>query len=146
MSSYQYRKSHCGDKTILWPSYLHNGTSYYTGKMTSLYWIRAQIPISHSSPMRTAMGCLLWELSITFNSGHQCALCDVVILHNITKKKKIQGFFGHNWMFWIKLHSQVSKCVTLLTHWGRVMHICVSKATIIVSDNGLSPSRRQAIT
>ena len=41
MSSYQYRKSHCGDKTILWPSYLHNGISY-TGKMTSLYWIRAQ--------------------------------------------------------------------------------------------------------
>ena len=40
--SYQYRKSHCGDKTILRPSYLHNGISY-TGKMTSLYWIRAQI-------------------------------------------------------------------------------------------------------
>ena len=37
-SSYQYRKSHCGDKTILRPSYLHNGISY-TGKMTSLYWI-----------------------------------------------------------------------------------------------------------
>ena len=33
MSSYQYRKSHCGDKTILRPSYLHNGISY-TGKMT----------------------------------------------------------------------------------------------------------------
>ena len=27
MSSYQYRKSHCGDKTILWLSYLHNGIS-----------------------------------------------------------------------------------------------------------------------
>ena len=40
MSSYQYRKSHCGDKTILRPSYLHNGISY-TDKMTSLYWIRA---------------------------------------------------------------------------------------------------------
>ena len=39
--SYQYRKSHCGDKTILRPSYLHNGISY-TGKMTSLYWIKAQ--------------------------------------------------------------------------------------------------------
>ena len=38
MSSYQYRKSHCGDKTILRPSYLHNGISY-TGKTTSLYWI-----------------------------------------------------------------------------------------------------------
>ena len=42
MSSYQYRKSHCGDKTILRPSYLHNGISY-TGKMASLYWIRAHV-------------------------------------------------------------------------------------------------------
>ena len=41
MKSYQYRKSHCGDKTILRPSYLHNGIPN-TGKMTSLYWIRAQ--------------------------------------------------------------------------------------------------------
>ena len=41
MSSYQYRKSYCGDKTILRPSYLHNGISY-TGKTASLYWIRAQ--------------------------------------------------------------------------------------------------------
>ena len=40
MLSYQYRKSHCGDKTILRPSYLHNGFSY-AGKTTSLYWIRA---------------------------------------------------------------------------------------------------------
>ena len=33
----------------------------------------------------------------------------------------------------------------VLTHWGRVTHIYVSKLTIIGSDNGLSPSRRQAI-
>ena len=32
-----------------------------------------------------------------------------------------------------------------LTHWGRVTHICLSNLTIIVSDNGLSPGRRQAI-
>ena len=32
-----------------------------------------------------------------------------------------------------------------LTHWGRATHICVSKLTIIASDNGLSPGRRQAI-
>ena len=30
------------------------------------------------------------------------------------------------------------------THWGRVTHICVSKLTIIGSDNGLLPRRRQA--
>ena len=33
----------------------------------------------------------------------------------------------------------------LLTHWGRVTHICVSDLIIIGSENGLSPSRRQAI-
>ena len=36
----------------------------------------------------------------------------------------------------------MNKC---LTHWGWVMHICISKLTIIGSDNGLSPGRRQAI-
>ena len=32
-----------------------------------------------------------------------------------------------------------------LTHWGQVTHISVSKLTIICSDNGFSPDRRQAI-
>ena len=32
-----------------------------------------------------------------------------------------------------------------LTYWGRVKHICVSKLSIIGSDNGLSPDWRQAI-
>ena len=35
MSSYQYRKSHCGYKTVVRSSYLHNGISY-TGKMWSI--------------------------------------------------------------------------------------------------------------
>ena len=33
----------------------------------------------------------------------------------------------------------------MLTHWGRVTHICVGNLTIIGSDNVLSPDRRQAI-
>ena len=32
-----------------------------------------------------------------------------------------------------------------LTHWGRVTQICVGKPTIVGSDNGLSPGRRQSI-
>ena len=35
--------------------------------------------------------------------------------------------------------------LALLTHWGRVTHICISKLNIIGSDNGLSPGWRQAI-
>ena len=33
----------------------------------------------------------------------------------------------------------------LLSYWGRVTHICVSKLTITGSNNGLSPGRRRAI-
>ena len=32
-----------------------------------------------------------------------------------------------------------------LTHWGQVTHICIGKLSIIGSDKGLSPGRRQAI-
>ena len=32
-----------------------------------------------------------------------------------------------------------------LTHWGLEMHICVGKVTIVDSDNGLAPGRRQSI-
>ena len=41
--SYQYRKSNCGDKTVVRSSYLHNGISY-TGKMSSLHCIGALVP------------------------------------------------------------------------------------------------------
>ena len=42
-----------------------------------------------------------------------------------------------------KLHTGI---ITFhLTHWGRVTYICVSKQTIIGSDNSLSPGQRQAI-
>ena len=45
-----------------------------------------------------------------------------------------------------KCHMQnVDHADNALTHWGRVTHICVGKLTIIGSDNGLSPDRRQAI-
>ena len=62
MSSYQYRKSHCGDKTVTRSSYLHNGISY-TGKMTSLYWIRALVDeIMMSTP---------WAL-VSWHVGQHC--------------------------------------------------------------------------
>ena len=50
------------------------------------------------------------------------------------------------WLNWA-LEQTVEWPVTwdALTHWGRVTHICVNELTIIVSDNGLSPIRRQAI-
>ena len=46
-------------------------------------------------------------------------------------------------------HKNTSNCSWAdkynLIHWGQVTHICVSKLTIIGSDNGLSHGQRQAI-
>ena len=47
---------------------------------------------------------------------------------------------------YIHIHTLHESCgLNALTHWGRMTHICVNKLTIIGSDNGLSPARRQAI-
>ena len=48
-------------------------------------------------------------------------------------------------LFLISWLVYTSPGLNALSHWGRVTHICVSKLTIIGSDNGLSPGRRQAI-
>ena len=51
-------------------------------------------------------------------------------------------------MFWLPTNQQTVQWhwkYDLLTHWGRVTHLCISKLTIIGSDNGLSPGRCQAI-
>ena len=42
ISSHQYRKSHCRDKTVVRSSYLQNGISY-SGKTASLYCIRVEV-------------------------------------------------------------------------------------------------------
>ena len=57
-----------------------------------------------------------------------------------TKRNKNDNF--KHVYFFIILPKLVSD---FLIHWGRVTHICVGKLTIIGSDNGLSPGRRQAI-
>ena len=45
----------------------------------------------------------------------------------------------------LRRHRAHYDVTVMLTHWGPVTHICVGKLTIIGSDNGLSPGRRQAI-
>ena len=47
------------------------------------------------------------------------------------------------WRIWVKLGC--AKYTKSLTHWGRVMPICVSKLSITGSNNCVSPGRRQAI-
>ena len=77
MPSYQYRKSHRGDKTILRPSYLHNRISY-TGKLASLYWIRALVAMLSRHPAKFQR-CTRWPLSLHFTGNESD------ILNTVTK-------------------------------------------------------------
>ena len=53
-------------------------------------------------------------------------------------------YLGQCWPRSMSLYG-VTRPQWVLTHRGRVTHICFSHLTIIDSDNGLSPSRRQII-
>ena len=48
-------------------------------------------------------------------------------------------------MILLLVEAATQKSHAMLTHWERMTQICINKLTIIASDNGLSPHRRQAI-
>ena len=64
-----------------------------------------------------------------------------------TEKAQQKRMFCHQnaWLNMQYIDSNAVIPVAPLTHCGRETHICVGKLTIIASNNGLSPSRRQAI-
>ena len=74
--------------------------------------------IADVSPVTCVLRCNLGELAT------------VMLVCNMTA--------AGMWFQFLEIH-------VILTHWGRVPLICVSKHTNIGSDNGLSPGRRQAI-
>ena len=49
-----------------------------------------------------------------------------------------------NTMNFVSVLQILTACCSL-THWGRVTHICVSKLSILGSDDGLLPAQREAI-
>ena len=68
-------------------------------------------------------------------------------VHNIMKTK-LRNVLNKAPRLKEKCKRRVNQCNTdreWLIRWGRVTHICVSKLTIIGSDNGLSPGWCQAI-
>ena len=85
----------------------------------------------------------------------QCALQQDPSAHCFVKTSKqinsthYVDYHAIYWGLWYSIDMIIKFCYIstycTLTHWGRVMHICVSKLTIIGSDNVLSPGRRQAI-
>ena len=92
----------------------------------------------------------VWRQAITWSPELMMNYCQS------NPRNKLQFRIGiHNFSCMKKLKMPLKICsakwwpfylgLNWLTHWGRATHICVSKLTIIASDNGLSPGRRQAI-
>ena len=75
-----------------------------------------------------------WKISIIWQ-GLSCWQQRACSKPRSTTKQTL--VLPHAWWLWLMTCS--------LTHWSQVTHICVSELSIIGSDNGLSPGRRQAI-
>ena len=86
MPSYQYRKFHCGDKTVVRSSYLHSGISN-TSKRTSLYWITA-LDIIWSFGQKSC-GTHWWTISQVEIATHTMSLKNTLV-------KVLQHISGDN--------------------------------------------------
>ena len=85
---------------------------------------------------------ILWNLEHIWHSWHTWV---------ISKGLRTVGLIGLisvirvGFATWQGVEKLFFASLSCLTHWGRVMHICISNLTIIGPDNGLGPGRRQAI-
>ena len=96
------RISHCGDQTLLRPSCLYDGISY-TGKTTSLNWIRAQIPLQIASNAE--------NISLSWRS-HVVQLVQATVVD-------VCGWFVSNWTelaFCLSVQRVHSECGGLLSN------------------------------
>ena len=103
MLSYQYEKSHYGEKRVVTVSNLHNGISY-TAKMVSFYWISFKVGIMTRLCLQCANDITLMDYHPKMKTGSLIYIC-VWNPHEIWIHKYI---FLHNrpWIsLWIKLIS-----------------------------------------
>ena len=112
MSSCQFRKSHCEDKTILRSYYLHNGISY-TGKMISLYWISPQVLVSHEEGFQLFM-----------------TVCTILVSRNDRKRKNTSWSYDYRKTSSIKRTKYQNLNDSLLVlqwvcsiHWSQVLNV-----------------------
>ena len=107
----------CGDKMILWLSYLHNWISY-TGQMTSLYWIGA-----------LNFKCIiLGGLYLPYFFSPSTAKIDEKMLHLISWGDYVANYLGY-WAFGFPQNSWIIYSCSLLLCRPHIWH-CWSSARL----------------
>ena len=78
---------------------------------------------------------------------YDAMICYRSFINELHNKNCIFDYFLNNQHIILKhtYNTNIRGTDSMLTHWGRVTHICVSKLTIIGSHNGMAPGRRQTI-
>ena len=113
--------------------FLHNRT-----KLLHLPFTMNRIAIDIVNTIRVEMA--FFRILVRRNSHTKESQVKQIIAHS----RRFKNLPGGKTIYWHPLI--LFKLLQLiLTHRGRVTHICVVKLTIIGSDNGLSHGRRQAI-
>ena len=121
-----------------YPSYM-----YWCVKM--FFWIKYHVSIHTriAFPPKNIVGSPFIQ-PITVQGLHVLTIDEHMISWRINIKLGVEaqnGYLAICLVLWIRAQVPVPIC----TYWSQVMHICVSKLTIIGSDNGLSPCRHQPI-
>ena len=97
-----------------------------------MFWCHMVIAYLHAACCRGVGGLLFFSIPHEICTWFCCGYPLVGFMWSIHSYLQLPQCWGSNPEFW-------------LTHWGWVTHMCVCNLTIIGSDNGLSPGRRQAI-
>ena len=93
---------------------------------------------------------LSWEWRCIWSSGDRRCSNYIWVINNfiayqgVTYTRGFTGIIIGCCCLWGLKHTTNSD-ILVLTHWGQVKHICISKLTITGSGNGLSPEWHQAI-
>ena len=130
----------------------HSSKSTF-GAIVHIWW--DTVPIIKSSAVLPKR----MSLSIDVNNNSRVSISETICF--LMTRGRVDISEIHSWStLWWELINQhwvendlicqatshyLIPCLLTLTHWGRVMHVCISKLTTIGSDNGLLPGRRLAI-
>ena len=100
-----------------------------------------QFIIIHCTHLICIAGNLSQYLGCWFPWAVYAHLCEFAYTAEVLQSCVNMWVYFYFNMQWINI-----SCIThSLTHWGWVMYICISNLSNLGSDNGLSPSQRQAI-